>query len=236
MKVRIAKFLSDASFTSRRKAEELISKGIVEVNGKIIDSPICFVDKNDTVKIGGKVIMPAAKTELYAFNKPANVMTTLRDTMGRKTIYDYLPGEYKKLKYVGRLDYKTTGLLLLTNSGELARKLTLPQSRIKRGYIATVKGNDFSSLFKARKGIRVDRIKYRPLKISVLSQGKVKSELFIEATEGKKNEIRVIMRACGLPVLKLHRISFGNIDLGKLPVGKISKIPQKYIDLIIKSF
>ena len=145
--------------------------------------------------------------------------------------YDILGDESKHLRYVGRLDYKTTGLLLMTNDGALARKLTLPASNIPRVYIATVNGTNRSGLDRARRGITVDGIKYAPMKIDVMENG----DLRVMVTEGKKNEVRIVLRACGCPVRKLHRISFGNIQLGKLPAGKIIKITQKTIDELIKS-
>ena len=109
---------------------------------------------------------------MFVFHKPVNTMTTVRDPDGRKTIYDCLPSEYKHLKYVGRLDYKTTGLLLMTDDGNLARQLTLPSSKIPRVYIATVSGNDMSGLARARRGVTVDGIKYAPMQIDILSDNK----------------------------------------------------------------
>lgn len=231
MKTRIAKFIADSGVASRRAAEELIAAGRITVNGEKIDTPVFFVDENDSVAIDGVRIESRGDTKLYAFHKPINTMTTRRDPMGRKTIYDVLPAEYKNLKYIGRLDYKTTGLLLLTNDGELARKMTLPTSNIPRAYIAWVGGN-LSNLDSARRGVTVDGIKYQPMKIDVIDD----NTLRVEITEGKKNEVRIVLRAVGAPVRKLHRISFGHIDLGNLPVGKIRSISQKTIDLILKSF
>ncbi|MBE6460780.1 MAG: rRNA pseudouridine synthase [Alphaproteobacteria bacterium] len=232
MGVRVAKFIADSGVASRRGAEELIAAGHVRINGVVIDSPVNFVGENDTVEIDGKKISARTDTELYMFHKPINTMTTLHDPRGRKTIYDCLGDEYKNLKYVGRLDYKTTGLLLLTNDGDFARKLTLPSSNIERTYIATVNSTDFSHLDKARHGMVVDGIKYAPMKIEEIGG----NDLRITITEGKKNEVRIVLRACGCPVRKLHRISYGKIRLGKLPVGKIQKISQKTIDLMKKSF
>jgi 23S rRNA pseudouridine2605 synthase len=231
MKTRIAKFIADSGVASRRAAEDLIANGCVLVNGEKIDTPVFFVDENDSVVVDGKKIETRGEIKLYAFHKPINTMTTRADPMGRKTIYDVLPAEYKNLKYIGRLDYKTTGLLLLTNDGELARKMTLPASNISRTYIATVYG-DLSKLDLARRGITVDGIKYKPMKIDVMDE----HNLRITVTEGKKNEIRIVLRAIGAPVKKLHRVSFGKIELGDLPVGKIRLIHQKTIDLILKSF
>lgn len=232
MGVRVAKFIADSGVASRRGAEELIAAGHVRINGVVIDSPVNFVGENDTVEIDGKKISARTNTELYMFHKPINTMTTLHDPRGRKTIYDCLGDEYKNLKYVGRLDYKTTGLLLLTNDGDFTRKLTLPSSNIERTYIATVNSTDFSHLDKARHGMVVDGIKYAPMKIEEIGG----NDLRITITEGKKNEVRIVLRACGCPVRKLHRISYGKIRLGKLPVGKIQKISQKTIDLMKKSF
>ena len=160
MKTRIAKFIADSGVASRRAAEDMIARGMVSVNGKTIDSPVCFVDASDIVEINGKPVAARIDTKLYAFNKPRNTMTTAHDPAGRKTIYDCLPAEYRNLKYVGRLDYRTTGLLLLTNDGEFARKLTLPSSHIPRVYIATVNKIDTTALDRERRGITVDGISY----------------------------------------------------------------------------
>ena len=229
MKVRIAKFLSQSSIASRRVAEQMIASGRISVNGVKIDTPATFVDGGDTVCVDGKPITQTQETSVYAFHKPINTMTTSSDPAGRKTIYDCLGGEYKNLKYIGRLDYKTTGLLLLTNDGDVARKLTLPSSNIERTYIATTNGN-MKNLDLARNGITVDGIKYRPMKIDVVDKNKI----MVTTIEGKKNEIRIVLRACGAPVRELHRIKYGDIELGNLSVGKIKKIDKKIIDLMLK--
>lgn len=231
MKTRIAKFIAESGVASRRAAEDLIARGVVSVNGVKIDSPICFVDSDDVVIVNGKKINTDIKTTLYAFHKPINTMTTRSDPSGRKTIYDCLPAPYKNLKYIGRLDYKTTGLLLLTNDGEFARKMTLPSTKIPRTYIATIYGT-LSKIDSARRGITVRGIKYSPMKIDVIDD----KNLHIEITEGKKNEIRIVLAACGANVKKLHRISYGKIELGNLQVGQIREINQKTIDEIKKSF
>lgn len=236
MKTRIAKFISDSGVASRRQAEDLIATGRVTVNGEKIMTPVFFVEDGMTVEIDGKKISARTDTKLYAFHKPINVMTTAHDDAGRKTIYDCLPAQYGGLKYVGRLDYKTTGLLLLTNDGALARRLTLPSSQIPRTYIATVGApRGLGGLERARRGITIDGVSYRPMKISVISKNDGAAQLRITITEGKKNEIRIVLRACGTPVRKLHRVSFATIELGNLAVGKIREISQKNIDALIKS-
>ena len=231
MSVRIAKFIADSGVASRRAAEEMILSGRVAVNGTKVNTPVFFVEDGDIVSVDGKDICKRQTTELYAFHKPINTMTTLRDPDGRRTIYECMPDEYKHLKYIGRLDYKTTGLLLMTNDGELARKLTMPSSGIPRVYLATVTRVDISGLKRARQGITVDGIKYAPMKIDILPEKKLR----VTITEGKKNEVRIVLRACGCPVVKLHREKYGKIALGKLPVGKIEKLSQKVIDETLKS-
>ena len=231
MKKRIAKFIADSGIASRRGAEDLIASGCVSVNGEIINTPIVFVDDNDTILVNGKKVIKKSNIELYAFHKPINTMTTRSDPSGRKTIYDYLTDEYKHLKYIGRLDYKTTGLLLMTNDGELARKMTLPSSKIPRTYIATVYG-DLSKLDMARRGISVNGVKYAPMQIDIIDN----KNLRVTVVEGKKNEIRIVLAKIGAPVKKLHRISFGSVNLENLGCGKIKKINQKTIDVIAKSF
>lgn len=232
MTVRIAKFIADTGAASRRDAEQMILDGRVCLNGAPVETPVCFVNPDtDVVTIDGNVVQPRTESVVYAFHKPINTMTTTRDPAGRKTVYDCLPAEYKNLKYVGRLDYKTTGLLLLTDDGELARKLTLPSSHIPRTYIATVNSNDFSHLDAARRGITVDGITYRPMQIDVLDN----NNLRVTVTEGKKNEVRIVLRACKCPVRHLRRISFGPIILGNMAVGQIKPVPQKTIDEMLKS-
>lgn len=229
MKVRIAKFLSQSSVASRRESEQMIAAGRISVNGVKIDTPATFVDEGDVVCVDDKPILQKQETSVYAFHKPINTMTTRSDPAGRKTIYDCLGDEYKHLKYIGRLDYKTTGLLLLTNDGDVARKLTLPSSNVERTYIATTNGN-MKNLDLARNGITVDGIKYRPMKIDTIDKNKI----MVKTIEGKKNEIRIVLRACGAPVRELHRIKYGDIELGNLGVGKIKKIDKKTIDLMLK--
>lgn len=231
MKTRIAKFIADSGIASRRAAERLIESGAVVVDGTVITSPVFFVDGTETITVNGRPIQKQSTTQLYAFHKPINTMTTAHDPMGRKTIYDVIPKKYQNLKYVGRLDFKTTGLLLLTNDGDLARQLTLPASQIPRTYIATVSGSDLSQIERARVGITVDGIRYRPMKIQQIDEHRFR----VTVTEGKKNEVRIVLDAIGLPVKKLHRISFGNIELGNLSSGQIARIDQKSIDALRKS-
>ena len=232
MKVRLAKYIADCGIASRRDAENLIVNGAVSVNGNIVNTPVFFVDDNDKVFLHNQHIQPDTAIKLYMFHKPINTMTTVRDPENRKTIYDVMEAKYKHLKYIGRLDFKTSGLLLLTNNGAFARQMSLPQNHIPRTYIATVSKHNKSGLDIARKGVTVDGTKYRPMQINVIDD----KNLRITVTEGKKNEIRIVLKHIGSPVVALHRISYGPIQLGNLKVGKISEIDKKTIDLILKNF
>ena len=231
MKIRIAKFIADSGITSRRGAEQMIDAGRVVVNGETIKTPVHFVDDADEIMIDGKKVEPRIDTKLYAFHKPIGTVTTTRDPRGRNTIYDILPQEYRNLKYVGRLDFNTTGLLLMTNDGLLARKLTLPNSNIPRVYLADVAGNNMSKLDKARRGVTIDGIAYRPMQIEVMPDGRLR----VTVTEGKKNEIRIVLKHCGLPVRKLHRIMYGPVSIKNIPAGKIIELDKKTIDALIKT-
>ena len=230
--MRLAKFIVECGAASRRGAEDLIRTGHVSVEGKVIDTPVFFVNGDEKVCIDGKEITKQNETKLYMFHKPINTMTTAKDPENRKTIYDVLGDEYKNLKYIGRLDFKTTGLLLLTNDGTLARQMSLPKNHIKRTYIAGVEKISERGLNIARKGVIVDGVRYRPMDIEIIDGKNVK----ITLTEGKKNEIRIVFRHVGMPIKTLHRISYGPIVLGKLGIGKICEVDKKTVDLIVKSF
>jgi len=231
MKIRLAKFIADSGVASRRGAEDLIKSGFVSVNGAVVDTPVFFVDENDTICIKGKKIEKQNDIKLYMFHKPINTMTTTRDPLGRKTIYDVLDKKYRNLKYIGRLDFKTTGLLLMTNSGDFARKLSLPANHIPRTYIATVNNFDERGLNIARRGVTIDGIKYRPMDIEVID----KNNLRVTVVEGKKNEIRIVFKHIKSPIVALHRIKYGTVSLGNLAVGKISEVDKKTIDLGLKN-
>ncbi|MCL2369178.1 MAG: rRNA pseudouridine synthase [Alphaproteobacteria bacterium] len=248
MKTRLAKFIANNGVASRRDAEKLITDGKVSVNGTVVLTPVFFVDENDKVEINGKIITTTNhgnEPRIIAFHKPINCITSKSDPLGRKTIYDFLPKKFKNFKYVGRLDYKTTGLLLLTNDGALARKMTLPETGLVRTYIAKLRpditiahnagalkkltsqiNSDDSVFDPLRNGLTIKseprtpnpEIKYAPMEIDLLSIYPIMVR--IKLTEGKKNEIRIAMEYIGLPVSKLHRESYGEYALGELKPGE----------------
>ena len=224
---RISKFLSDNGVASRRGAEEFIAAGRVKVNGRRVETPVCFVNDGDIVEVDGRAIRTTnhePRTAIYLFHKPVGCLCTAKDPEGRRTIYDILPAKYRGLKYIGRLDYNTSGLLLLTDSGELARKMTMPDSGVERVYIAKL-GRPMTMddamvdrlLRPVRKGIKINDVICRPMKIERINA----QDFRITLTEGKKNEIRIVFGHIGLPVRALHRVSYGEYKLGELARGKI---------------
>jgi len=245
VKTRLAKFIADSGIASRRDAEKLIAEGKVFVNGEKILTPVFFVDGAEKIKVNGNLLSSESQTRIFAFNKPINTITSYSDPQGRETIFNYLPAKLHNFKYVGRLDYKTTGLLLLTNDGELARRLTLPSSGIKRVYIAHLHPKNFAEIKSparakalrsflsplssddfifdgARRGIKIDGVQYAPMEIKVLSRYPLSVQLTL--VEGKKNEIRIVMDELGFLVKKLHRVSYGNIQLGDLKSGHVREL------------
>ncbi|MDR2412880.1 MAG: rRNA pseudouridine synthase [Rickettsiales bacterium] len=255
MKVRIAKFLAERGVGSRRAAEKLVESGAVSVNGATVSSPVFFVDGTEKITVSGRMIKPEKETRLYAFHKPVNTLATASDPSGRRTIYDVLPKRFGNLKYIGRLDYKTTGLLLLTNDGELARRLTLPENHVKRVYIAKLHPKKFGdasvsgarsmtalkkflsptsaddSVFDIlRTGAKIGGVNYAPMRIDLISRYPLNVKITL--TEGKKNEIRTAFDYIGLPVAKLHRVSYGEIKLGNLSAGKIIELDKREIERV----
>ena len=256
MKIRIAKFIADSGAASRREAERLIECGAVKVNGARVDTPVFFVQNGDRVEINGRPVTARDKTRVFVFNKPINTVTSAHDPDGRKTIYDVLPVALRNLKYVGRLDYKTTGLLLLTDAGEFARKLTLPSTGILRTYVAKLRPMDMGEIKSAassralrqflsplssdaaifdtvRRGVTVDGIKYAPMQIELLTRYPLAVKITL--TEGKKNEIRIIMRHLGFMVSKLHRESYGPIKLDGLKSGEVRELSASEIVQLLGS-
>ncbi len=225
--IRIAKFIADAGLCSRREAERWIELGRVKVNDQLLETPACKVSEGDVISVDNKTVpWPLQKERrLWAFHKPVGCLTTNYDPKGRKTVFDYLPKDMPRVVTVGRLDYNTEGLLLLTNSGELARALELPSSKIKRVYKVKLHGA-FQQNMLARivPHIIIDGIQYNVENIELLSvQGK---QVWIQITllEGKNREIRRIFEHLGMQVSKLIRVEFAGIKLDDLKAGQVREI------------
>lgn len=222
---RLQKQISALGYCSRRKAEELITKGLVKVNGTVVTELGTKVDPNDVIEVEG-VTLSKQEKEYYVFNKPREVVSTTSDDKGRKTILDYFDIN-TRIYPIGRLDYDTTGIILLTNDGEFANLMMKPSSNIKKVYLAKINGIlSLEEINILKKGIKVKGISYNIDKIKVKKVDKAKNTSMVEITihEGKNHEIKKIFEYFNLDVLKLTRLSYGSISLGDLPSGKYRKL------------
>jgi len=222
--MRLNKYLAQCGLGSRRKCDEIISKGKIKINGQIVKDFSFSVTNEDYVQYNNKLI-DAETLVTYMLFKPKGYICTKNDKYNRKVIYDLLPPG--NLFSVGRLDYDTTGLILLTNDGDLCYKLSHPKFQIKKKYIVSTDQKLTNSQVKQiSKGLRIDnKIKYTAT-INFLSSEKNKFFWDVILTEGKNREIKKIFNFFGIKVLSLHRYKFGNLMLGALKEGKYRKIKK----------
>lgn len=231
--MRIQRALARAGIASRRKAEELIAAGRVLVNGTVANiGQVVDPSKDKIVVDGTAVSAPRAAAEWYLLNKPAGVMTTKSDPDGRKTVFDYVP-TVAGLTYVGRLDYLTEGVLLLTTDGAAAHRLSHPSNEIERTYVATVTGKGDVAAEEAREGVELDDGPVHPKRVKARRLGRDRWEFEVTITEGRKREVRRLCSALGLGVERLVRVRFGPIELGDLPVGEARRLTPREKSLLM---
>lgn len=230
MAERLAKFMARSGVCSRREAEKLIEQKRVSINGEIVDTPAMQVDGSENILLDGEKLPKIENTRLWLYHKPAGLVTSHKDEKNRSTVFDNLPAGMPRVVSIGRLDLNSEGLLLLTNNGELSRKLELPQNGWKRRYKVRVHGvlkkNKLADL---EKGITVDGINYGAVKIEVESQNATNSWLTVTLSEGKNREIRKLMKFVGLEVARLIRLSYGPFQLGNLKKGEVREVSQKVL-------
>ena len=226
---RIAKVIARGSKYSRRDAEKLILDGRVKIDDKIILQPNINVTSSNNIKLDDKSINFKQELLLYKYYKPRGVLVTHHDPENRKTIFHDLPKQFEKMISVGRLDYDSEGLLLLTNNGDIKRTMELPNNNWKRTYRARVHGRIQDDLVqKLRKGLRVHKMLYKPIIATIDSSSNSYTWLTMTLTEGKNREIRNIFEAFDMVVTRLIRISYGPYKLNKLNKSEVEKI--KYIN------
>jgi pseudouridine synthase len=220
--IRLNKFLSQAGAASRREADRLIAEGRVAVNGEVVaELGQKIDDEKDTVELDGKRIIGGSKPVYILLYKPAGYIVSLKDPQKRPTVLDLLPPLKTRVFPVGRLDFESEGLLLLTNDGETANRLIHPRYKIRKEYVIQVQGRpDEKSLQKLRRGIPLDGRRTAPARVSSLVLGRKKSILKIEIHEGRKREIRRMLQAVGYQVLGLKRIRFAGLSLESLRPGE----------------
>ena len=229
-KERIAKIMAGAGLCSRRDAERWIADGRVMVNGEVLKTPACVIGPDDVVLVDNKPLMGKQPRRLWCYHKPAGLITTNRDPQGRPTIFEKLPATLPRVVTVGRLDFNSEGLLLLTTDGGLARELELPQKGWKRKYRVRVHGSVTPEVIKRlTQGVRIKGIDYAPCGIEVERVQGTNTWVLMTLTEGKNREIRRLMDYFGLPVTRLIRVSYGPFQLGNLAVGEVREVPQKVL-------
>lgn len=229
-KERIAKYVSRAGGPSRRETERLILDGKVFVNNKKVTTPAFFVSSEDIIQVGKKIIDQPQASSLWAFHKPIGCITSDHDPEGRETIFNYLPKDMPRIMTIGRLDYNSEGLLLLTNDGSLKRKFELPSSNIMRHYrvraFGTITQKELDNL---KNGIVIDRIAYAPIEATLERVKGSNNWINITLTEGKNREIRKILEFIGLKVNRLIRTEYGAFALDALPPKMVQPIDSSLL-------
>jgi 23S rRNA pseudouridine2605 synthase len=227
---RVAKRIARAGVCSRRDAERWIAAGRVAVDGTVLTSPAVTVNKANVITIDGVALPEAQAARLFRYHKPAGLLTTAHDPEGRPTIYDRLPANLPRLMPVGRLDFSSEGLLLLTNDGGLKRRLELPATGWLRRYRVRVHGKvDEAKLAALARGIRVEGFDYGPIEAEMDRVQGSNVWLKVALREGKNREIRRIMDHFGWPVTRLIRLSFGPFQLGNLAEGAVEEVTGKVL-------
>jgi 23S rRNA pseudouridine2605 synthase len=225
---RIAKVLSRAGVASRREAERMIEAGRVAVNGKVIDSPALNVTASDRITVDGKPLAPPERPRLWLYHKPAGLVTTASDEKGRQTVFEALPEGMPRVMSVGRLDLTSEGLLLLTNDGEIKRRLELPSTGWLRRYRVRIKGTPAEAdLEPLRRGIEVEGVRYQPMQATIDRQQGANAWLTIGLREGKNREIRRALGDLGFEVNRLIRIAYGPFRLGTLEAGAVEEVKPR---------
>lgn len=221
MKTRLNKFLAEAGVASRRTADAIIAAGRVRVNGDVERTLGSTVTQSDRIEVDGAPVTPPAAKTYVVLHKPVGVVTTMRDPQRRRTVRDLVPPGTPRVVPVGRLDYDSSGLLLLTDDGDLAFRLTHPRYGVEKTYCVEIAGaiaaEDVRTM---RDGLTLPAVQTRPCRVRVLRTGKHRSSVELTLQEGKNRQIRRMLDALGYRVLSLQRVRFGPVALGELRSGQ----------------
>ena len=227
---RIAKRLARAGLCSRRDAERWIADGRVKVDGVVLETPAFVVTDQSRIEVDGKLLPQAERARLWRYHKSPEEMVTARDPQGRRTIFDSLPKSMPRVVTVGRLDYFSEGLLLLTNDGGLARRLELPANAWTRRYRARVHGEvNPERLAALAKGITIEGVRYGAIEARLDRQQRTNAWIELALTEGKNREVRRVLAHLDLPVVRLIRVAFGPLYLGEMERGHVEEVPAQVL-------
>jgi 23S rRNA pseudouridine2605 synthase len=225
---RIAKVIARAGICSRRDAERLILEGRVKLDGVVVTSPALNVTENNVVQVDEKPLAQPEAARLWRYHKPSGLVTSHKDEKGRPTVFANLPKHLGRVVSVGRLDFNSEGLLLLTNDGEIARRLEIPAAGWTRVYRARLFGKvTQADLDKLATGITIDGIKYGPIVADLERSKGMYSWATVSLKEGKNREVKRVMERLGLKVARLIRTSYGPFQLGQLAEGQIEEIAAR---------
>ncbi|MGH6885068.1 MAG: pseudouridine synthase [Kiloniellales bacterium] len=227
---RIAKVIARAGICSRREAERWVAEGRVTLDGVRLESPAVTVTPGSAITVDGKPLPLPERSRLFRYHKPVGLLVAARDPRGRPTIYDHLPKNLPRLQPVGRLDLNSEGLLLLTNDGELKRRLELPATGWSRRYRARVHGKvETAALEKLAKGVTVAGLRYEPIVATLERIQGTNAWLTVTLREGKNREVRRVLESLGLAVNRLIRVAYGPFQLGKLEPRALDEVPAKVL-------
>src|SRR6476660_8740059 len=230
---RIAKLLARAGIASRREIERMIAEGRIALNGENLPTPATLLENLQGVTVDGKPVRPATATRLFRFYKPEKTITAERDPRGRPTIYDKLPAGLPRVMPVGRLDFMTEGLLLLTNDGELKRKLELPRSAVVRTYRARACGQvTQAELEKLAEGITIEGMHYGSINANLERRTGRNCWIEMSLTEGKNREVRRVLAHLGPPVSRLIRTAYGPFTLAGLGPGDADDVSAQELEIV----
>ncbi len=234
--IRLQKFLANAGVASRRGAEKIIAEGRVSVNGEIVREMGVQIDENyDMVELDGEVIKNAEKKVYIMLNKPVGFITTVSDDKGRPTVMELVSDISSRIYPVGRLDYDTEGLLLMTNDGELTYCITHPKHDIAKTYVAEVTGDvSMDTITQLRRGVMLDGQKTSPAEVEVVGATQYGTKVEITIHEGRNRQVRRMFEELGCVVKKLKRIKEAGLTLGHLPLGKWRKLSESEVNMLKK--
>jgi len=230
--MRLQKFIAECGIASRRNAEKMIESGRVRVNGELVDYMGCVIDpERDIVEVDGREIKTESKKYYIMLHKPKNYVTTVSDDLGRPTVMHLVQDINARIYPVGRLDFDTSGLLIMTNDGEFANILTHPKHVVNKTYIARIdKPLEEDKLERLRAGITLDGVITSPAKAENIKRPQKGYEVKITIHEGRNRQVRRMLDAVGANVMSLKRISVGSLTLGNLPEGKWRKLSDAEIN------